>query len=51
MLTADIIKKIRREKEERDHPALQLPVYEPEMSRPKETEEEKSPSVIVIELA
>lgn len=51
MLTADIIEKIRREKEERDRPALQLPIYEPEIGHSKETEEEKSSNVIVIELA
>jgi hypothetical protein len=51
MLSADIIEKIRHEKEERARPALQLPIYEPEMRRPKETEEEKSSGVIVIELA
>lgn len=51
MLSADIIEKIKREKEERDRPALRLPLYEPEMGRSKETEEEKSSSVIVIEMA
>jgi hypothetical protein len=51
MLAPDIIEKIKHEKEERDRPALHLPLYEPEMGRSKETEEEKSSSVIVIELA
>lgn len=51
MLAPDIIEKIRREKEERDRPALHLPLYEPEMGHSKETEEEKSSGVVVIELA
>ena len=51
MLAPDIIEKIRREKEERERPALRLPLHEPEMGYSKESEEEKSSNIIVIELA
>lgn len=53
MLPPEIIEKIRKEREERDRPALQIPQYQPEIHFPEDKEEKKEEpkKVIVIELA
>jgi hypothetical protein len=54
VLPPEIIKKIRKEKEQRDRPAAQIPLHVPEIRSPDEhieEQEEKTDRVIVIDLA
>ena len=53
MLAPEIIDKIKREREEADveRPALQIPIYPPEMRQPEdEDRNENSSRTIVIEM-
>lgn len=55
MLPPGIIERIKREREERDRPAAELPLYPSdivEIDRPKEEDDEKkeSPRIIIIDL-
>ncbi len=41
MLRPDIIEKIKREREERDRPSAQIPLYVPELNRSTPQEDKK----------
>ena len=53
MLAPDIIEKIRKEQEERQRPAMRIPLDRPEIRPPDEPieHEEKTDRIIVIDLA
>lgn len=53
MLPPDVIDRIKRDKEERERPALRLPLYPPReihQDDPGEDEEKTAGSVIIIDL-
>lgn len=53
MLSPDVIERLKREREERERPALRLPLFPSDDSQRKievEEDEEKSSRVVVIDL-
>jgi len=53
MLPPEIIERLRRKKEERDRPALRLPLYQPELTHPEENKrdnEELTERIVIIDL-